>query len=330
MYLEADTLDDLMHLVFDELLTKTDKKISSTKGDNFESVGNLLVLNNPRARISKTETRGKAFSAIGELLWYLSKSNRLEFVNYYIPEYKKYKENDSEGNEIIYGGYGPRLFAKNGHNQIENVLDLLKRNPATRKAVIQIYDAEDIVYEHKDTPCTCTLQFFTRDDKIHMYTTMRSNDAFLGLPHDIFAFTMLQEIIARTLGKDVGKYYHSVGSLHIYERNIEKVKLYLHEGWQSTKQFMPEMPNINPWPAINEVLELEAEIRKDIDVDLTILALDDYWKDIIRLLQIHTSIKRKKFEMVEKISSEMRNKIYITYIKDRINNGKRRYRNRRN
>jgi thymidylate synthase len=37
-----------------------------------------------------------------------------------------------------------------------------------------------------------------------MVTTMRSNDAYLGLPHDVFCFTMLQEIIARSLGREIG------------------------------------------------------------------------------------------------------------------------------
>ena len=38
-----------------------------------------------------------------------------------------------------------------------------------------------------------------RSGQMDMITYMRSNDVFLGLPHDIFAFTMIQEIMARTL-----------------------------------------------------------------------------------------------------------------------------------
>jgi thymidylate synthase len=323
MYCEEDTLDDLMHSVFDKLIALP-TNINATKGNNSESIGNLLILKNPLARLSRTETKGKTFSAIGELLWYFSKSNDYEFIKYYLPSYSDYKEKDQLGNEIIFGGYGPRLFDMRGQDQIKNVLDLLKKRPTSRRAVIQIFNAEDIVKHHEDIPCTCTLQFFIRDEKVHMYTSMRSNDAFLGLPHDIFAFTMIQEVIARLLKKELGYYYHAVSSLHIYEKHVVSIKQYLEEGWQGTKHVMPEMPATNPLAAIKEVLKFEADIRKNIVVDITDAILEDYWKDIIRLLQIHTSIKNKKLETVEKISSEIKNKIYITYIKDRIKNGQRR------
>src|SRR5690606_4963573 len=122
---------------------------------------------------------------------YLSKSNNLDFIKYYIPPYHK----ASDDKVTIHGGYGPRLFNMNGHiNQVDNIINLLKTNPSSRRAVIQLFDAEDLLNYHSDIPCTNTLQFTIRDDKLIMMTSMRSNDAFLGLPHDIFCFTMLQEI----------------------------------------------------------------------------------------------------------------------------------------
>ena len=33
---------------------------------------------------------------------------------------------------------------------------------------------------------------------------MRSNDVFMGFPHDVFAFTMIQEILANDLGVKLG------------------------------------------------------------------------------------------------------------------------------
>ena len=79
---------------------------------------------------------------------------------------------------------------------------------------------------------------------------MRSNDAFLGLPHDVFCFTMLQEIVARTLSIEVGNYKHVVGSLHLYEqrmraRDDSSMRLAI------AKIAMPPMPAGNPWPRLN-------------------------------------------------------------------------------
>jgi thymidylate synthase len=100
---------------------------------------------------------------------------------------------------------------------VADLISLLQKRPASRRAALQIYDARDLAQEHKDVPCTCTLQFFVRDGRLEMATYMRSNDAYLGLPHDVFAFTMLQELVARSLGVEVGVYRHMVGSLHLYE-----------------------------------------------------------------------------------------------------------------
>ena len=65
------------------------------------------------------------------------------------------------------------------------------------KIPLQIFDAKDLLnFQHKDIPCTVSLQFLIRENKLHLFVNMRSNDVFLGLPHDIFCFTMIQEIIA--------------------------------------------------------------------------------------------------------------------------------------
>ena len=82
------------------------------------------------------------------------------------------------------------------------VIKTLSEKPTTRQAVVQILDAEDISEQHKNVPCTCTLQFFARGRRLHMVASMRSNDAYIGLPHDVFAFTMIQEIVARALRPD--------------------------------------------------------------------------------------------------------------------------------
>src|SRR5207247_7673262 len=102
------------------------------------------------------------------------------------------------------------------------------------------------VDEHKDIPCTCTLQFMIRKDRLYLFTNMRSNDAFLGMAHDIFCFTMLQEIVARDLSIDIGTYKHSVGSFHLYETSVNSAKGYLSEGWQPTDTAMPPMPIGDP------------------------------------------------------------------------------------
>jgi thymidylate synthase len=163
------------------------------------------------------------------------KDNRLNFIAPYVQRYK----DETEDGTTIYGGYGPRLFGQ--EDQVKNVIALLNERPSSRRAVIQIFDKNDIAVPHKEIPCTTTLQFLVRDRKVDLIVTMRSNDAYFGLPHDVFCFTMIQEIVACTLGRDVGIYHHFAGSLHIYKDRWGDAQHFVDECYQQ-RIAMPAMP----------------------------------------------------------------------------------------
>src|SRR5688572_6211574 len=91
MRFSGRTLDDLLRKLFAKLLSSTNY-ISPSRGNARELFGVLLELERPRARLSRTETRGKPFSCLGELLWYLSRDNKLDFIRYYIPAYNQETE----------------------------------------------------------------------------------------------------------------------------------------------------------------------------------------------------------------------------------------------
>src|SRR5712692_5421837 len=105
MFISEETLDDLLREVFRELM-RSGKHIKPTKGWNKELLGVLLELRSPTARLSRTETKGTIFSSLGETLWYLAKTNKLDFISYYLPRYRNF----SDDRRTLYGGYGPRLF----------------------------------------------------------------------------------------------------------------------------------------------------------------------------------------------------------------------------
>ena len=312
-YLSGETLDDVMRSVIEQVL-RIGEDIHPTKGPAKELSGVLLEITNPLARISRTATKGKPFSCLGELFWYLAKTNDLAFISYYIPAYKAY----ADGQEI-FGGYGPRLFNWEGIDQFANVASLLNKKPDSRQAVIQLFDAHDIVAIHKDIPCTCTLQFMVRQNQLHMFTHMRSNDAFIGLPHDIFCFTMLQEIMARTLSVDLGRYKHMVGSLHLYNESMNNAQQFLDEGWQPTDTLMPSMPQGDPQPAINSVLSAERTIRTGQTFDFRILeSLDSYWADLVRLLLMFRSYKDRDAARILELRERMSSAVYNPFIDGRI------------
>lgn len=317
MYVSADTLDDLLFKVYRRLLRKRGASdITPTKGPATEIYGALLQIKNPRARLSRTERKNTLFSCLGEFLWYLAASDKLDFIQYYIPGYDEFSDDD----KTIYGAYGPRLFNLNGKiNQIQNVIQTLKASPSSRRAVIQLFRGEDLAdniqSRREDLPCTCTLQFTIRNLQLNMMVTMRSNDAYLGLPHDVFAFTMLQELVARSLGVEVGPYKHAVGSLHLYAKHTKAIQDYLEEGVQERIP-MPPMPFGDPWSSVEKLLKAERAIRGGRSPSNA--KLDPYWCDLVRLLEVfrysRDSAKGEQRRKINEIKKQMDSSVYEAHI----------------
>lgn len=312
MLVKADTLDDLLINTYQKILSDG-VQVSPSRGATREVIGAMLILTNPLARLSRSESRGKIFSALGELIWYLSGSNDLEQIAYYIKGYRA----NSDDDKTLHGAYGPRLFKMHGKiNQYQNVISLLTKKQSSRRAVIQIYDASDLEKDYKEIPCTCNLQFLVRDGKVHAVSFMRSNDAYLGLPHDIFAFTMLQEILARELNLEIGTYTHSVGSLHIYEEHLDEVKKYISEGYQSTLSPMPAMPKDNLTSSKDQLIRAEDKLRRQEDFSEKI---PPYWIDLIGLLNVFQASKGSDLDKINLLKEKISN-IYHVYIDQLILN----------
>lgn len=279
MQFTGDSLDAVLHKLYGAL-AKNGQKHTGTRGDTRELLSVTLNIAKPRARISISENRGKPFSALGELLWYLSGSDALEFIEPYVSRYA----NDAVAG-ILEGAYGPRLLAlRDGINQFDSIYQLLAEKPGSRRAVIQLFNAEDITVRHKEIPCTTTMQFHLRGGHLHMSVTLRSNDAYFGLPHDVFCFTMIQEMMARRLGVEIGEYHQYVGSMHVYEDKLDEMNAYVVEGFQQTRE-MPPMPAGNPFDMVGRFLEIEGRLRAGEHLLAANEIEDPYWADIIRLLQ---------------------------------------------
>lgn len=306
---EYKCADDLLRAATRALAASKDR-FSATRGDGCEILGASFRLTNPRARLSRSEVRGKVYSAMGELFWCLAGSNKLSFIGHYLKEYYK----NSDDGKFIHGAYGPRLFGEGDQNQVHNVTELLRRKPGSRRAVIQLLSSCDVIRDGKDIPCTCTLQFIRRNDQLYLITHMRSNDVYLGLPHDIFVFTMLQEMIARSLGIDVGFYQHMVGHLHLYDADLDNATAYLSEGFQTIEP-MPPMPEEDPMPMLSKLREAEETIRLNPTCPPA-SELGPYWDDILRLLQIYSENHHKidgYRERVAEIKKRMVSSVYNVY-----------------
>lgn len=161
------------------------------------------------------EANGRNFRDVIGVLEGLGVVGQFSVPELFSERVKKFAEFEDDG--ILHGAYGAR-----SHGQLGQVVDLIRRDSDTRQAVITLFDSgRDLNRARRDIPCTLSLHFMLRRGLLELRTTMRSNDAWLGMPYDFTQFAIAQATVAQALNVAVGPYTHSVGSLHMYERDME-------------------------------------------------------------------------------------------------------------
>lgn len=171
---------------------------------------------------------------LGELLWYFNGRNDAYFISKFGSMWSRISDDGVTNNSA----YGYTLMKKHGFDQIEKIIELLKIDPYSRRAVLNINEANEHVIETKDEPCTIAIQFLLRDGKLNCTAMMRSNDIWFGFPYDVVFFTELQKYVATRLGVEYGEYTHFATSLHVYDKDLEKIsdlkpdnkKVYINSG----------------------------------------------------------------------------------------------------
>lgn len=164
-----------------------------------------------------------------------------------IAQYNKNIAQFSDDGKVLYGSYGRRLKL-----QWDRIRHALKRDSYTRQAVATIFNP-DMSTNTKDTPCTISLQWLLRADKLNCIATMRSSDIWLGLPYDFYVFSQLTNCLAGYLGKRPGWVQMQLGSLHLYESNFAKAQECMHE-WKSYTLRSGSMDGL-PDPTLKPILQ---------------------------------------------------------------------------
>lgn len=143
---------------------------------------------------------------------------------------------------------------------------------------------------------------------------MRSNDAYFGLPHDVFCFTMLQEMMCGRLGVHLGCYIHHAGSMHVYDQYVEAMQEYVNEGYQRPNA-MPPMPAGDPFEIVARLLEAEDLIKQGNSVKAEEFIGDPYWADIIRLVQVFWASGQG--DWLDELKKQFVHSVYLSYLDGR-------------
>lgn len=290
--------------------------VSSPRGMKVKEIlGYQFKILNPRHRIPYVKARDfSIYYAVAELLWYLSGNDSTEWITNYSAFWSKISDDGKTANSA----YGARIFKSHDRvaktldsnwNQWDYVVNELKSDQDSRRAVIHIRSPHDSILAQLDVPCTLSLQFFLRNDKVHMVASMRSSDVILGLAYDVPAFTIFQELLALQLTEELGRpiglgeYTHLSASLHVYERHFKMVEKILDEDTKRDYADILEMPQMPNNPPIEELMAFEAALRRrnnssSIQNELNCLENDSllsttYWRDWCKVLAAHRANKLK-------------------------------------
>jgi thymidylate synthase len=158
---------------------------------------------------------------VAEQVWFISGARKPAD---YLREYTKIWDAFVNPGDVVTVAYGYRWRKHFGRDQLKQLLELLKKEPSSRQAVIVTWDpGQDglSLFKKGNVPCPYTFTVNIIGGKLHLHNIVRSNDMMLGFPFDVAGFCLLQYILAQKLGVEVGTYSHSISNAHIYENHFE-------------------------------------------------------------------------------------------------------------
>lgn len=252
----------------------------------------MTVYNKPAERVLFGELRdANPFFHLMEALWMLNGRNDLAFPMYFNKNFASY----SDDGETVHGAYGHRWRKNFGYDQLQVIIEELRRNPNSRRCVLSMWDASakcnfgaDDLYKAvsggKDVPCNTAAYFDLRGGVLNMTVLNRSNDVIWGAyGANAVHFSVLQEYIAFAVGAPVGVYRQFSNNFHVYTGIYDIYKLSQIAEESKVHNYYRE-DRVKPHPLISTDLETW---NKDLvnfmwnPVDGAEL-VDPFFKDVVK------------------------------------------------
>ncbi len=257
----------------------------------------LITYEKPLERVLFNQARDANPTALlYEAMWMLAGRNDVEPLAYYTRQFREY----SDDGETLNGAYGYRWRHARfyhpegqwGQDQLEVLIDHLKADPNSRRAVLQMWEVESDLLKigpgegtSRDVCCNLSVMFSLRETGketmsfkeerhnplvpipgtvkitpervLDITVTNRSNDLVWGLlAANYTCFSVLAEYMAARLGVGVGKYHHFTNNLHCY---IER------KDWSPVEWLADETPQYETFrqsvPLIRDVEVFEREMH---------------------------------------------------------------------
>ena len=228
--------------LLNRILTEGHKKTDRTGTGTISVFGNQMRFNLEDGFPLLTTKKLHLKSIIYELLWFLRGDTNVHWLQEH--GVRIWNEWADENGELgpVYGHQWRSWPDYNGGTiaQIQNVIDLIKHHPDSRRMVVSAWNPAEIE-QMALPPCHCLFQFYVADGRLSLQLYQRSADSFLGVPFNIASYALLLMMMAQVTGLKPGDFVHTTGDTHLYLNHLEQAHLQLTR----TPRKLPTM-KINP------------------------------------------------------------------------------------
>ncbi|MBI5024265.1 MAG: thymidylate synthase [Candidatus Omnitrophica bacterium] len=180
-------------------------------------------------------TKKVLFEAVArELLWFLKGSTNInDGLKEYTPIWNAWADEQGELGPVY--GYqwrkwekfvkaeGTQAYRKEHIDQIHGAIDLIKKNPDSRRIIVSAWNVADID-RMALPPCHAFFQFYVCNGRLDCQLYQRSADVALGVPFNIASYALLLAMIAQECNLTPGIFVHTLGDAHIYLNHVEGLK----------------------------------------------------------------------------------------------------------
>lgn len=246
-----------------EHIAENNYKEDSRNGSVLVAPGPVITTYlRPMERVLFSSMRNaNPFFHLMESLWMLGGRDDLAWPMFFNSRFEEY----SDDGVTLHGAYGHRWRHYFGMDQIPVIIDMLKKEPTTRRAVLNMWNPEsDLGTSYKDIPCNTHIYFSIHQEMLDMTVCCRSNDLWWGAyGANAVHFSFLQEYIAGMIGIRIGVYHQISNNFHLYTDIVNPDKLYeLSEDANLNNRYLLE--GVTSSPIFSEGVE-----KRSWKIDLT-------------------------------------------------------------
>lgn len=194
---------------------------------------------------------------VEELLWFLrGETNAKSLQEKGVRIWDEWATNDGELGPV-YGAmwrHWPSQRQMIDIDQIAYVVEELKRDPDTRRAVVSSWNPDLLprtdLAPHVNAamglqalpPCHTLFQFGALPNGDGTYTLnlnlyQRSADWFLGVPFNIASYSLLLLIVSKLTGMRPGAFFHYFGDVHLYSNHVDAMNEQIANHYRDPRPF---------------------------------------------------------------------------------------------